>query len=65
MTLTDTETGRERASVTAERHHWPAMQAAVEHSRRPAPSRPAFWLVAGVLCLLFFGAAAPTPLYGI
>jgi hypothetical protein len=65
MTLTDTETGRERPSVTAERHHWPAMQAAVEHSRRLAPSRPAFWLVAGVLCLLFFGAAAPTPLYGI
>ena len=65
MSLTDTETGRERASVTAERHYWPAMQAAVEHSRRPASLRPAFWLVAGVLCLLFFGAAAPTPLYGI
>ena len=65
MSLTDTDTGHERASVTAERHCWPATQAAVDHSRRPAPPRPAFWLVAGVLCLLFFGAAAPTPLYGI
>jgi MFS family permease len=65
LTDTDTDTGRERASVTAERHRWPATQAAVDHSRRPAPPRPAFWLVAGVLCLLFFGAAAPTPLYGI
>src|ERR1700691_2130679 len=65
MSLTDTETGRERASATAERHHWAPMQTAGEHSRRPAPSRAAFWLVAGVLCLLFYGAAAPTPLYGI
>src|SRR5260370_16094507 len=65
MPLSDTQTGRERASGTAERHGWPGMQAAGEHSRRTAPPRSAFWLVAGVLCLLFFAAGAPTPLYGI
>jgi MFS family permease len=66
MSLSDTETRRDRASGTAERHRGPAMPAAGEHSRRPARSRAAaFWLVAGVLCLLFFGAPPPTPLYGI
>src|SRR5260370_42436932 len=65
MSLSDTQTGRERASGTAERHRWPGMQAAREHSRRAAPPRAAaFWLVAGVLCLLFFAAGAPAPLYG-
>ena len=63
MSLSDTETRRGSGSV--ERHRWPEMPAAGEHSGRTAPSRAAFWLVAGVLCLLFFGAAAPTPLYGI
>ena len=66
MTLSDTVTGRERANGTAERHRRPGPQAAGEHSRRPAlPRAAAFWLVAGVLCLLFFEAAAPSPLYGI
>ena len=65
MSVSDTEIRRERASGTAGWHRWPGMPAAAEHSRRTAPSRAAFWLVAGVLCLLFFGAAAPTPLYGI
>src|SRR5580693_2171598 len=65
MSLSDTQTRRERVSGTAERHRWPGMQAAGEHSVRPAPSRAAFWLVAGVLCLLFFAAGAPSPLYGI
>jgi MFS family permease len=37
----------------------------VEHARRTAPSRAAFWLVGGVLCLLFCAAGAPSPLYGI
>jgi MFS family permease len=41
------------------------MRAGAEHSRRTAPSRAGFWLVAGVLCLLFFAAGAPSPLYGI
>jgi hypothetical protein len=45
MTLSDTETGRERASGNAERSRWPALPAAAEHSRRTAPSRAAFWLV--------------------
>ena len=65
MALSDTEIRREPASGTAERRRQPEMPAAAEHSRRTAPSRAAFWLVAAVLCLLFFGAAAPTPLYGI
>jgi predicted MFS family arabinose efflux permease len=65
MSLSDTQTRRERVSGTAERHRWPGMRAAGEHSLRPAPSRAAFWLVAGVLCLLFFAAGAPSPLYGI
>src|SRR5271170_6978548 len=65
MPVSDTETVRERASGTAERHRRPEMQPAGEHPRRTAPSRPAFWLVAGVFCLLFVAAGAPTPLYGI
>ena len=65
MSLSGTVTGRERASGHAEQHRWPEMPAAGEHSRRTAPSRAAFWLVAGVFCLLFFAAGAPTPLYGV
>jgi hypothetical protein len=38
MSLSDTETGRERASGNAEQHRWPEMPAAAEHSRRTAPS---------------------------
>ena len=51
MPLSSTQITRERASGNAE--------------RRPAPPRAAFWLVSGVLCLLFFASGAPTPLYGI
>jgi MFS family permease len=66
MSVSDTLPGRERASGTAERHRWPARPAAGEHSRRPAWSRAtAFWLVAGVFCLMFCAAGAPTPLYGV
>jgi MFS family permease len=66
MSLSDTETRRERASGTAERHRWPGIQAAGEQSRRTAPARAAaFWLVAAVLFLLFFAAGAPSPLYGL
>jgi hypothetical protein len=37
-----------------------------QHSRRSAlPRAAAFWLVVGVLCLLFFASGAPSPLYGI
>jgi hypothetical protein len=59
MSLADTKTGRERASGHAERHRSPAVP---EHSRRAAPPRAAFWLVAGVFCLMFFAAGAPTSL---
>src|ERR1700733_10002613 len=66
MSLSGTETGRELLSGGhAERHRWPAIQAAGEHSRRTAPPRAAFWLVAGVCCLMFCAAGAPTPLYGV
>jgi len=50
------------------RFHLPSPKRPTRRCRQ-TPSQqskaPAFWLVAGVLCLLFFGAAAPTPLYGI
>jgi MFS family permease len=62
---TETETGRERANGHAEQRRWPAIQAAGKHSRRTAPPRAAFWLVAGVFCLMFCAAGAPTPLYGV
>ena len=66
MPLSGTQTSRERASGNAEQHRRLGMQAEAEHSQRTAPSRAAaFWLVAGVLCLLFFAAGAPSPLYGI
>src|SRR5580658_9667750 len=65
MALSDTVTRREPASGIAERHRWPGTQAAGEHSRRTAPPRAAFWLVAGVLGLMFCEAGAPTPLYGV
>jgi hypothetical protein len=67
MPLSDTETAGERASGIADRDRRPGAQAAGEHSRRPAapPRAAAFWLVAGVLCLMFFAAGAPSPLYGV
>jgi MFS family permease len=65
MSPPGTQTTRERASGSAEPHRWPAMPKAAEHSRRIAPLQSAFWLVAGVLCLLFFAAGTPSPLYGI
>jgi MFS family permease len=41
-------------------------RAAGESARQAAQRRAAaFWLVAGVLFLLFFAAAAPSPLYGV
>lgn len=43
-----------------------ALRAARGHARRAAlPRAGGFWLVAGVLFLLFFAAAAPSPLYGV
>jgi hypothetical protein len=44
MPVSDTQTARERVGGIDERHRWPGMQAAGEHSRRPAPPRAAaFW----------------------
>jgi hypothetical protein len=43
-----------------------ALRAARGHARRAAlPRAGGFWLVAGVLFLLFFAAAAPSPLCGV
>jgi MFS family permease len=50
------------STTETERRHWPGGPAAGEHSR---PRAGAFWLVAGVLGLLFGAAGAPSPLYGI
>jgi MFS family permease len=61
-----TQASRGRASGNAERHRRPGMRAAAGPSPRTAsPRAAAFWLVAGVLWLLFFAAGAPSPLYGI
>jgi MFS family permease len=56
MALSDTK---------AERQRWAGMPPAAVQARRAAPSRAGFWLVGGVLCLLFCAAGAPSPLYGI
>jgi hypothetical protein len=41
-------------------------RAAGESARQAMlPRAAAFWLVAGVLFLLFYAAAAPSPLYGV
>jgi hypothetical protein len=66
MPVSGNQTSHERASGNPERHRWRRRQAAGKPSRRTAPPRAAaFWLVAGALCLLFFAAGTPSPLYGI
>src|SRR5258705_13237466 len=69
MTIPDASTGRERAGSDAEADRQPvtrAARAAGGPGRRAAlPRTVAFWLVAGGLFLLFFAAAAPSPLYGV
>ena len=66
MTVTGTSTGREHAGSGAEPDLRPVPGAVRGNARRPAlPRAAAFWLVAGVLFLLFFAAAAPSPLYGV
>jgi hypothetical protein len=65
MTVPDASTGRERTG-SAGPDRRPVTRAARGPARRAAlPRGTAFWLVAGVLFLLFFAAAAPSPLYGI
>jgi MFS family permease len=56
------------ADVHASRamHHRLAGPAARGNARRAMlPRAAAFWLMGGVLALLFFAAAAPSPLYGV
>src|SRR5258708_29229189 len=66
MTVPRTNTGRERAGSEAEPDRRPVTAAAGGHARRAAlPRRAGFWLAAGILFLLLFGAAAPSPLYGV
>ena len=66
MTTPGTSTDREHPGSGAEPDRRNAARAARENARRPAlPRAAAFWLVAGVLFLLFFAAAAPSPLYGV
>ena len=66
MTISDASTGREPAGSDAEADRWPVTRAARGPGRRAAlPRSAAFWLMAGVSFLLFFAAAAPSPLYGV
>ena len=53
MTVPDARTGREYERADA------------GPGRAALPRTAAFWLVAAVLFLLFFAAAAPSPLYGV
>jgi Major Facilitator Superfamily len=66
MTVPDASTGRERTGSSADPDRRPVTRATRGPARRAAlPRAAAFWLVAGVLFLLFFAAAAPSPLYGV
>jgi MFS family permease len=66
MTIPDASTSRERPGSGAEADRRPVTRAASAPARRATlPRAAAFWLVAGVLFLLFFAAAAPSPLYGV
>ena len=52
--------------INVEPGHRHVTKAARGNARHPTlPRAVAFWLVAGVLFLLFFAAAAPSPLYGV
>ena len=66
MTGPDTGTGYERAESDAEPDRRHGTRATRGHARRPVlPRAGGFWLAAGVFFLLFFAAAAPSPLYGV
>jgi predicted MFS family arabinose efflux permease len=57
MTIRDANTGRERARSDA----GPDRRTVT----RTLPRKAALWLAGGVFFLLFFAAAAPSPLYGV
>jgi hypothetical protein len=64
MIVHGASTGREYKRGDTSRR--PVARAASRPARRVAlPRAVAFWLVAGVLFLLFFAAAASAPLYGV
>jgi hypothetical protein len=66
MTVPDINSSRGRAGSNVEPGHRHVTKAARGNARHPTlPRAAAFWLVAGVLFLLFFAAAAPSPLYGV
>src|SRR6266436_4337363 len=66
MTVPGTRTGRERAGSEPDSGGGRGTRAARGGMRRAAlPRAGGFWLVAGVFVLLFFAAAAPSPLYGV
>jgi MFS family permease len=66
MSIPGTSTGREHAGSGSGSDRRHATTAARGKARRPTlPRAGAFWLMAGVLFLLFFAAAAPSPLYGV
>jgi hypothetical protein len=66
MTVPGINSSRGRAGNNVEPGHRHVTEAARGNARHPTlPRAVAFWLVAGVLFLLFFAAAAPSPLYGV
>ena len=65
MTVPGTNAGRGRAGCNAEPDHLHVTRAARGNERAVLPRVAAFWLMGGVLFLLFFAAAAPSPLYGV
>src|SRR5579863_4639294 len=66
MTVSGTTAVREHVGTNAgQGHRRQTTMAVTMHPRRTAQRWGGFWLVAGVLFLLFFVAAAPSPLYGV
>ena len=66
MNVPGASTGRERERGNGGPGRRPGSGAVRAPARRAVlPREAAFWLVAGVLFLLFFAAAAPSPLYGV
>jgi MFS family permease len=63
MTVLGTHAGREREGSDAEPDRPPLARAIAWLGSLPRAA--GFWLAAGVFFLLFFAAAAPSPLYGV
>src|SRR5258708_11463514 len=66
MTVPGTSTGRERAGSDPDSGGGRGTRAAGGSMRRAAlPRAGGIWLAARAFALLFFAAAAPSPLYGV